>query len=47
MIEKCVYILNNYYSKYNQTKLDLQQEYIFNKCRWKNRIKILKNINNI
>lgn len=47
MIDKCVYILQNYYSKYNQTKLDLQQEYIFNKCIWNSKLTKLKKIVNL
>ena len=44
IVNKTVYILNNYYSEQNQKLLNNQLNYIKNKCVWKNKIIELDNI---
>lgn len=44
VLNKLIYILKNYNSPENTLHLDKQQEYIFNKCTWENRMYSFYNI---
>lgn len=44
VLNKLIYILKNYNSPSNKLHLDKQQEYVFNKCTWENRMYSFYNI---